>query len=93
MPVYAAQSLSHVPFGRFLLCRSFLPVQNPTGPSVSNSWIHLTGRLFSVEENELARARMPTEAKIYTGLFKWRDIVRWHKTWHVWLCEFDLCQL
>lgn len=38
-------------------------------------------------ENELARTRMPTEAKIYTGLFKWRDIVRWHKTWHVWLCE------
>lgn len=29
---------------------------------------------------------MPTEAKLYTGLFKWKDIKRWHKTWHVYLC-------
>lgn len=41
--------------------------------------------LFSQEELDLARRRMPSEAKVYTGLFKWRDILRWHKTWHVWL--------
>lgn len=42
--------------------------------------------IFTAEEIEIARRRMPGELKVYTGLFKWRDIVRWHKTWHVWLC-------
>ncbi|WVQ81059.1 hypothetical protein IAT38_003166 [Cryptococcus sp. DSM 104549] len=41
--------------------------------------------LFTQREIDLARARMPTEAKLYTGLFKWKDIKRWHRTWHVWL--------
>ncbi|RSH93614.1 hypothetical protein EHS25_006260 [Saitozyma podzolica] len=41
--------------------------------------------IFSAAEVELARARMPSEKKLFTGLFKWKDIVRWHKTWHVWL--------
>ncbi|KAK8858383.1 hypothetical protein IAR55_002610 [Kwoniella newhampshirensis] len=41
--------------------------------------------VFSQKEVDLARARMPTEAKLYTGLFKWKDIKRWHKTWHVYL--------
>lgn len=44
--------------------------------------------IFSAAEVELARARMPSEKKLFTGLFKWKDIVRWHKTWHVWLCEW-----
>ncbi|AFR94635.2 pantothenate transporter [Cryptococcus neoformans C23] len=44
--------------------------------------------LFSQEEINIARARMPTEAKLYTGLFKWKDIKRWHKTWHVYLFPF-----
>ncbi|AAW43354.2 pantothenate transporter, putative [Cryptococcus deneoformans JEC21] len=44
--------------------------------------------LFSQEEIDIARARMPTEAKLYTGLFKWKDIKRWHKTWHVYLFPF-----
>ncbi|WWD18274.1 hypothetical protein CI109_102724 [Kwoniella shandongensis] len=41
--------------------------------------------IFTEKEVQLARARMPTEAKLYTGLFKWEDIKRWHKTWHVYL--------
>ncbi|ORY34542.1 major facilitator superfamily transporter [Naematelia encephala] len=41
--------------------------------------------LFSQEEIDIARRRMPSEKKFFTGLFKWKDIVRWHKTWHVWL--------
>ncbi|OIW23425.1 major facilitator superfamily transporter [Coniochaeta ligniaria NRRL 30616] len=44
--------------------------------------------IFTQKEVELARARMPTEAKLYTGLFKWKDIKRWHTTWHVWLFPF-----
>ena len=30
---------------------------------------------------------MPTEVKPLTGLFKWKDIKRWHTTWHVYLCK------
>jgi hypothetical protein len=30
---------------------------------------------------------MPTESKPLTGLFKWKDIKRWHTTWHVYLCK------
>ncbi|KAK0726773.1 major facilitator superfamily transporter [Lasiosphaeria miniovina] len=41
--------------------------------------------IFTQEEVDLARARMPTEAKPLTGLFKWKDIKRWHLTWHVYL--------
>ncbi|KAH8195425.1 hypothetical protein TruAng_010405 [Truncatella angustata] len=41
--------------------------------------------IFTQEEVELARARMPTEVKPLTGLFKWKDIKRWHTTWHVYL--------
>lgn len=45
-------------------------------------------RVFTQAEVELARARMPTEAKPLTGFFKWKDIKRWHKTWHVYLCKW-----
>ncbi|KAK1978603.1 major facilitator superfamily transporter [Colletotrichum cereale] len=41
--------------------------------------------IFTEKEVELARARMPTETKPFTGLFKWKDIQRWHTTWHVYL--------
>ncbi|KAH8911642.1 major facilitator superfamily transporter [Coniochaeta sp. PMI_546] len=44
--------------------------------------------IFTQKEVELARARMPSEVKLYTGLFKWKDIKRWHTTWHVWLFPF-----
>ncbi|KAF7536049.1 hypothetical protein G7Z17_g13106 [Cylindrodendrum hubeiense] len=44
--------------------------------------------IFTQEEVELARARMPTEAKPRTGLFKWKHIKRWHTTWHVYLLIF-----
>jgi hypothetical protein len=43
-------------------------------------------RIFTEKEVELARTRMPTEVKPLTGLFKWKDIKRWHTTWHVYLC-------
>jgi ACS family pantothenate transporter-like MFS transporter len=41
--------------------------------------------IFTQEEVEIARARMPTERKPLTGLFKWKDIKRWHTTWHAFL--------
>ncbi|KAH6678811.1 major facilitator superfamily transporter [Plectosphaerella plurivora] len=41
--------------------------------------------IFTEKEVELARTRMPTESKPLTGLFKWKDIKRWHTTWHVYL--------
>ncbi|KAB5525550.1 major facilitator superfamily transporter [Coniochaeta sp. 2T2.1] len=44
--------------------------------------------IFTEKDCELARARMPTEVKLYTGLFAWKDIKRWHTTWHVWLFPF-----
>jgi hypothetical protein len=45
-------------------------------------------RIFTQKEVELARARIgPTDSKPLTGLFKWKDIKRWHTTWHVYLCE------
>ncbi|OBR09523.1 Major facilitator superfamily transporter [Colletotrichum higginsianum IMI 349063] len=44
--------------------------------------------IFTEKEIELARARMPTETKPFTGLFKWKDIRRWHTTWHVYLLIF-----
>lgn len=44
-------------------------------------------RVFSEEEIQLARSRMPSERKFLTGLFKWEDIKRWHTTWPVYLCE------
>ncbi|KAK1961538.1 major facilitator superfamily transporter, partial [Colletotrichum sublineola] len=43
------------------------------------------GKIFTEKEVELARARMPSEIKPFTGLFKWKDIKRWHTTWHVYL--------
>nr|ACZ51514.1 CND06240-like protein [Kwoniella heveanensis] len=43
---------------------------------------------FLDEEIDLAKRRMPTEAKFFTGLFKWKDIKRWHTTWHVYLLIF-----
>ncbi|KAF6814630.1 major facilitator superfamily transporter [Colletotrichum plurivorum] len=46
------------------------------------SWI------FSQQEVDLARARMPSETKPFTGLFKWKDVKRWHTTWHVYLLIF-----
>lgn len=30
---------------------------------------------------------MPSEHKLLTGLFKWKDIKRWHTTWHAFLCK------
>lgn len=48
--------------------------------------------VFTEAEIQLARRRMPTEAKLYAGLFKWKDIKRWHTTWHVWTFPiFFLC--
>ena len=45
-------------------------------------------RIFTQKEVELARARIgPTDSKPLTGLFKWKDIKRWHTTWHVYLCK------
>ncbi|KAF6805439.1 major facilitator superfamily transporter [Colletotrichum sojae] len=41
--------------------------------------------IFSQQEVDLARARMPSETKPFTGLFKWKDVKRWHTTWHVYL--------
>ncbi|EFX05161.1 major facilitator superfamily transporter [Grosmannia clavigera kw1407] len=41
--------------------------------------------IFTEANIRLARARMPSEAKMLTGLFKWKDIKRWHTTWHVYL--------
>jgi ACS family pantothenate transporter-like MFS transporter len=41
--------------------------------------------IFTEAEIKIARARMPTEVKLYTGLFKWKDIKRWHTTWHAFL--------
>ncbi|OLN86541.1 Pantothenate transporter liz1-like protein 11 [Colletotrichum chlorophyti] len=41
--------------------------------------------VFTENEVKLARARMPTETKPFTGLFKWEDIKRWHATWPVYL--------
>ncbi|KAL2874958.1 hypothetical protein SGCOL_009800 [Colletotrichum sp. CLE4] len=45
-------------------------------------WMYM---IFTGKEVELARARMPTEVKPHTGLFKWKDVKRWHTTWHVYL--------
>jgi ACS family pantothenate transporter-like MFS transporter len=45
-----------------------------------------TLRIFIQKEVELARARIGrTDSKPLTGLFKWKDIKRWHTTWHVYL--------
>lgn len=44
-----------------------------------------TGRVFTQDEIDRARRRMPTEKKMMTGLFKWKDIKRWHTTWQAWL--------
>ncbi|KAK5055396.1 hypothetical protein LTR84_013146 [Exophiala bonariae] len=41
--------------------------------------------IFTQAEIDLARARMPSERKLLTGLFKWKDIKRWHTTWHAFL--------
>ncbi|KAK1842211.1 major facilitator superfamily transporter [Colletotrichum chrysophilum] len=41
--------------------------------------------IFTEKEVELARARMPSEVRPMTGLFKWKDVKRWHTTWHVYL--------
>ena len=35
----------------------------------------------------MARARMPTEFRPLTGLFRWKDVKRWHMTWHAYLCK------
>ncbi|KAF4918330.1 Pantothenate transporter liz1 [Colletotrichum viniferum] len=41
--------------------------------------------IFTEMEVELARARMASEVRPMTGLFKWKDVKRWHTTWHVHL--------
>ncbi|CAH0045527.1 unnamed protein product, partial [Clonostachys solani] len=61
-------------------CAVWTAVAMPQLPSRAKAnWI------FTQKEVDLARARMPTEAKVRTGLFKWQDIKRWHATWHVYL--------
>ncbi|RVX74129.1 hypothetical protein B0A52_01961 [Exophiala mesophila] len=69
----AAASPSLVLSGLLLPFLNFLLERNPTG------WI------FTQAEIDLARARMPSEHKLLTGLFKWKDIKRWHTTWHAFL--------
>jgi ACS family pantothenate transporter-like MFS transporter len=44
--------------------------------------------VFTQYEIDLARRRMPTEKKMMTGLFKWKDIKRWHTTWQAWLSTY-----
>ncbi|KEF60388.1 uncharacterized protein A1O9_01948 [Exophiala aquamarina CBS 119918] len=39
-------------------------------------------------EIELARARMPTETRPFTGFYRWEDVKRWHMTWHAFLLIF-----
>ncbi|KAI6764177.1 hypothetical protein HG530_007966 [Fusarium avenaceum] len=63
-----------------LPCAIWTAIAMPQLPSRAKAnWV------FTQAEVELARARMPTEAKPLTGFFKWKDIKRWHKTWHVYL--------
>lgn len=47
-------------------------------------------RVFTREEIQIIRTRMPTEIKPFTGLYKWKDLKNWHRTWHAFLCEY-LC--
>jgi len=48
--------------------------------------------LYTARDIEIAKQRMPGETKLFTGLFKWKDVLRWHQTWHVWLFPlFFLC--
>jgi hypothetical protein len=93
--VSAAASPFPAPCGPRLLCPSFPAERRPTGLYPPNDLCHKivltpSSRIFTQKEVELARSRMPTEAKFFTGLFKWKDIKRWHTTWHVWLCK-TLC--
>ncbi|KIL87754.1 major facilitator superfamily transporter [Fusarium avenaceum] len=63
-----------------LPCAIWTAIAMPQLPSRAKAnWV------FTQAEVELARARMPTEAKPLSGFFKWKDIKRWHKTWHVYL--------
>ncbi len=89
-----ASSRCLVPFGPPLPCRSFLLGLKPTGKSSLSgacraiSTASDTRRIFTEKEVELARERMPSERKMHTGLFKWKDIKRWHTTWQAWLCKY-----
>lgn len=85
---------SLVPSGRHSRCHNCLPGRSPIGlfpdplrRSYASDMILLMARIFSEEEIQLARSRMPSERKFLTGLFKWEDIKRWHTTWPVYLCE------
>ncbi|KAH7389210.1 major facilitator superfamily transporter [Cadophora sp. MPI-SDFR-AT-0126] len=62
-------------------CAAWTAVAMPQLPSRAKAnWI------FTQKEVELARARInPTDTKPLTGFFKWKDIKRWHTTWHVYL--------
>ncbi|CAK7223969.1 hypothetical protein SBRCBS47491_005388 [Sporothrix bragantina] len=61
-------------------CAAWTAVAMPQLPSRAKAnWV------FTEKEAQLARTRMPTEKKPLTGLFKWKDIKRWHLTWHVYL--------
>lgn len=55
--------------------------------SSMNIWLILS-RIFTKQEIELARARMPTEIKPFVGIYRWRDIKRWHTTWDSFLCKY-----
>ncbi|KAM0202740.1 hypothetical protein ACHAQI_010683 [Fusarium lateritium] len=68
-------------FSGFLMAAVFAGLDGASGLP-GWRWMYM---VFTQAEVELARARMPTEAKPLTGFFKWKDIKRWHKTWHVYL--------
>lgn len=89
----AAASLFHVRFGQQLQCHNCHLEQRPTGMipfyglSCSLELTNLS-RIFTQKEVELARARIPpTDSRVLRGLFKWKDIKKWHTTWHVYLCK------
>ncbi|KAM0279697.1 hypothetical protein ACHAO9_011572 [Fusarium lateritium] len=71
-------------FSGFLMAAVFAGLDGASGLP-GWRWMYM---VFSQAEVELARTRMPTEAKPLTGFFKWKDIKRWHKTWHVYLFAF-----
>ncbi|KAL5315226.1 hypothetical protein ACEPPN_017877 [Leptodophora sp. 'Broadleaf-Isolate-01'] len=65
-------------------CAVWTAVAMPQLPSRAKAnWI------FTQKEVELARARIPpTDSRVLRGLFKWKDIKKWHTTWHVYLLIF-----
>ncbi|WOO84454.1 Pantothenate transporter FEN2 [Vanrija pseudolonga] len=64
-----------------LPCVAWTAIAMPKLPSRSKpNW------LFSAREIEIGRQRVnPADLKIHEGWFKWRDVLKWHTTWHAWL--------